>query len=586
MNPENAKEAEYDVRDEMNAIEADAREMAEDDNLIGDEPEDDGPTYSGMSASYSAEDNKLRLYSVSRLSKETYAQVKAAGFRWAPKQELFVAPSWSPSREDLLLELAGEIDDEDYSPEERAADRAERFSGYRDKRRSEAGGLADRFDAGPSAFGHQNRARAERQARRHDRYRSGAVSQWSKAEYWQRRTEGVISNALYKSSAPVRRSRILTLESELRKVVAGYTPTDNPPHIIQDEGVAKVWVGPKGRGGYWVRLDSIEERKESAARWVAHYENRLAYERSMLAAEGGAASDADMEPGGFIGSRQIHAVNRSNVTGKVVSVKILNDKGRLGVYNIERMPEGAYRSPTDEEREAFKVATAERKAKEKATRKVISLINPTDEDAQKLQDLWNDQVFDGGMTFKTAGRASEVLRMTQKQYSAMSGGSSPNVETAEITERGLIRRRSAMGNEVNGRTVTFKVRVGWPGGFSSKPRRVVILTDKPQKPIPWAAMEAAQAGQPTMAKMLPRLDELAAALGLAWLPSWGKDAESEASKKAMALINDAVYLGLAYIASVSQFGWTDKGYKVFRENLETAATPAAVEANNLDETIA
>jgi hypothetical protein len=35
--------------------------------------------------------------------------MKAAGFRWAPKQELFVAPSWMPEREDLLLDLCDEI---------------------------------------------------------------------------------------------------------------------------------------------------------------------------------------------------------------------------------------------------------------------------------------------------------------------------------------------------------------------------------------------------------------------------------------------------------------------------------------------
>jgi hypothetical protein len=76
-----------------------------------------------MTATYSPEDNKLRLYSLHRLDDETYQQVKKAGFKWAPKQELFVAPAWTPAREDLLLELCGEIEDEDYSPEERSADR-------------------------------------------------------------------------------------------------------------------------------------------------------------------------------------------------------------------------------------------------------------------------------------------------------------------------------------------------------------------------------------------------------------------------------------------------------------------------------
>jgi hypothetical protein len=40
-----------------------------------------------LSATYSPEDNKLRLYASMRLSRELYDRVKAAGFKWAPKQD-------------------------------------------------------------------------------------------------------------------------------------------------------------------------------------------------------------------------------------------------------------------------------------------------------------------------------------------------------------------------------------------------------------------------------------------------------------------------------------------------------------------
>ena len=39
-------------------------------------------------ATYSPEDNKLRLYSSTRLDRELYARVRGAGFIYAPKQEL------------------------------------------------------------------------------------------------------------------------------------------------------------------------------------------------------------------------------------------------------------------------------------------------------------------------------------------------------------------------------------------------------------------------------------------------------------------------------------------------------------------
>ena len=59
-------------------------------------------------ATYSSDDNKLRLYSSTRLDRDLYARVRGAGFIYAPKQELFVAPMWTPEREDLLIELWGE----------------------------------------------------------------------------------------------------------------------------------------------------------------------------------------------------------------------------------------------------------------------------------------------------------------------------------------------------------------------------------------------------------------------------------------------------------------------------------------------
>lgn len=454
-----------------------------------------------MRGSFSVEDNKMRLYSTSRLDAETYARVKAAGFRWAPKQELFVAPAWSPAREDLLLELCGEIDDEDYSPEERAADRAERFSGYREKRIAEATAGADRYEAGPSAFGHQNRARAERQAARFDRVRTGAVSQWSKAEYWQQRTEGVIANALYKSSPSVRRGRILTLEAELRAIIARFTPNSEPPTIMEDEGKVKVMVGPKGRGSYFIRLDSLEATKAAYGRAMAHLENRLTYERAMLAAEGGSATEAEMEVGGFItaGRRrqvtaQIHAITRSPVTKKVVSVKVMglvgygeNERPGLVSYNVQRLGEGAYRAPTAEEKEAFLKATAERKATEKASKpKAPALINPTDEDAERLQAIWNAEAKarHGAHEAYYPYKPTKVLRITQAIYSLNSKGSYARAETVEVLADGTLPKRQ-YGRTIAGQPIAFKVRKAYGNtGSTSSAYAVIIITDKPQKPLP------------------------------------------------------------------------------------------------------
>ena len=77
-------------------------------------------------ATYSPEDNKIRLYCEYRLDDDEYQKVKKAGFRWAPKQDLFVA-HWSCGAEDIALEFAGEIEPEDKTLLERAEDKAERL---------------------------------------------------------------------------------------------------------------------------------------------------------------------------------------------------------------------------------------------------------------------------------------------------------------------------------------------------------------------------------------------------------------------------------------------------------------------------
>jgi hypothetical protein len=468
-------------------------------------------------ATYSPEDNKLRLYAFSRLSKELYGRVKAAGFKWAPKQELFVAPMWTPQREDLLLELCGEIGDEDYSPEERAADRAERFGEYRDKRAAEAHGSADRFESGPSSFGHQNRARAERQAARHDRHRRCAVSRWGKAEYWQQRTAGVISNALYKSSPAVRRERILRLEAELRALQSRYTPNSDPPNTWEESGETYVMVGAKGRGAYPAKLRNLESIKAAYTRSEAHYRLRIDYERAMLGEEGGTAAECEMVAGGWLGTRQIQAVTKSLVTGRVVSVKVWGTTTRytkeseysqretvpcLCSLNIERLGADVYRAPTAEELEQFNAETKARKKAAKATApKLPPLINPSEDDALRLQLLWNSkaqQLFDAGKrTYQTWGdyEPVKIIKMTQAQYAALSKGAYARAETRPVCANGFHPGRhygSWLGGE------SFKLRTGYSGNsFSHAPYRIIVLTDKPQKPLPldWTAIESPEALQ-------------------------------------------------------------------------------------------
>jgi hypothetical protein len=166
----------------------------------------------------------------------------------------------------------------------------------------------------------------------------------------------------------------------------------------------------------------------------------------------------------------------------------------LQSLNIERLPEGAYRPPTDAERAAFAQATQGRKAQAKATRpKAPQLTNPADADAQRLQDLWNAKAKAAHDEARAEGRRygdytpTAVRRITQAQYSATSGGAYSRCEPVVVCENGHRPQRwhdygSALAPQV---PVAFKVRKTYGGGgFTAQADAVIVLTDKAAKAPP------------------------------------------------------------------------------------------------------
>jgi phospholipid N-methyltransferase len=315
-------------------------------------------------ATYSPEDNKLRLYASSRLDSETYARVKAAGFIWAPKQELFVAPMWTPSREDLLIELAGEIDDEDTSLVDRAEDRAERFEDYKESRIEDAQRaqdavhrIADNIPFGqPILVGHHSERHARKDAERIQNGMRKTVQMWQTARYWEERAAGALRHAKYKALPGVRHRRIKGLQADQRKQQrhidecekflrlwaddcaaikrrdgAETTFLDRARMLTGQDHVSKVFTlsefpRPEGASTYEGMMSlysalgdddrpgfitpeqardiavRVHERSIARAqRWLNHYINRIAYEKAMLGEAGGlAASRFNLEVGGKV----------------------------------------------------------------------------------------------------------------------------------------------------------------------------------------------------------------------------------------------------------------------------------------------
>jgi len=178
-----------------------------------------------FTATYDPADNKIRIRATSRLPKDLYDRVRAHGFIWAPKQELFVAPMWTPEREDLALELAGEIGDEDTSLVDRAEQRAERFGDYSESRKEDAAqahaavhSICDGIPLGqPILVGHHSERHARKDAERIENGMRRAVKMWDTAQYWQSRATGALRLAKYKERPDVRGRRIKGIEADKRK---------------------------------------------------------------------------------------------------------------------------------------------------------------------------------------------------------------------------------------------------------------------------------------------------------------------------------------------------------------------------------
>lgn len=355
-----------------------------------------------MTATYSPEDNKLRLYAETRLDEETYARVRNAGFVHAPKQGFFVAPMWTPSRADLLVELCGEIGDEDSSLVQRAEERADRFSGYQGKRLADASqaraavaAIADGIPFGqPILVGHHSERRARKDAERIENGMRRAVQMWDTAEYWQRRAAGALRNAMYKERPDVRHRRIKKLEAEQRKQDRAKQEAEmwlklwTECEAEQDAELQRD-VALKIAGMCWLHLPRKEGDREDfdqrptaynvltnahpelyaprtlaevieqakrvypatiahAERWIAHYENRLTYERAMLGEAGGLVADRfDIVAGGrvLVGREWLAVLRVNKKAGQIVSVSTNAAFGR--VRSIEEIKD--YRAPSAED---------------------------------------------------------------------------------------------------------------------------------------------------------------------------------------------------------------------------------------------
>ncbi len=212
-------------------------------------------------ATYSPEDNKLRLYPTNfdeYLPEDVYKKLSEVGFRKAYKQELYVSPSWSVSREDVCLEFVDEITCEETSIGERAVNKAERLEVLAQKRLLEsnvysqaASSIMDNALNQPILAGHHSQRKLEKAQEKLERDQDKAESLLSTANYWLYRATGVERHANKKHDPFVRIGRIKTLKKELRDVQRSL----NHAHIVK-----KLWSK--------IQAETDEVKKE---KYVSYY---------------------------------------------------------------------------------------------------------------------------------------------------------------------------------------------------------------------------------------------------------------------------------------------------------------------------
>lgn len=173
------------------------------------------------------DDGKIRATADGRLPQDEYQRMRAVGFRWNRREQVFAA-AWSPAAEDTALAILELTPDDIELDEVDAIERAqvrqadyETYAGNAQASAQAAGDRADaisrRFEMGqPILIGHHSEAGARRdQERMWDATRK-SIDEGHRADYWAGRAAGTLRRAERRYTPAVISRRIDTLEAKVR----------------------------------------------------------------------------------------------------------------------------------------------------------------------------------------------------------------------------------------------------------------------------------------------------------------------------------------------------------------------------------
>ncbi len=298
-----------------------------------------------MRATYSVEDDKLRLYLEGEwLDRPVYDRIcgpaskNGHGFS-RPGVDGFAGAVWTPAREDLLLEFVTEIEDEDMTPEERAEQKAERLDGYSDnaqKRGEEAYQRSKDLTEGipfgqPILVGHHSEKRHRGAIKKAQAAATRSVRELDKVEYWKWRAKGVLRHATARYGPTTVFNRIKKYKTEIRKWEKENRPGSDTDTWLKLENIAEEYERKKAVGiAYRQRL-------------IDHRLLQLVYWEAIYAEIGGVPADKfTLEKGGYVkrwGSWFGPIIRITRRQGKVISVTI----GGCGLVKYQAIQD--YRGP-------------------------------------------------------------------------------------------------------------------------------------------------------------------------------------------------------------------------------------------------
>jgi len=250
-----------------------------------------------IDATYSPEDNKLRLYNNKPVSPTLFERLRRHGFQNEPSQHCFFA-AWTPQCEELCLELFGDINCEQTTLAQRAQAKATRFDTLAQDHEQKA----DPFSKAAQAVQNDNAFKQAEHA-------------FNISQYWHNRAMNVGRHVAIKITPSVVANRIKKLLSDLRHhqnainhghiLFRLWTNIQSLPSYSQRKHNVDYYVGCMIKTGetspvgqfdkYRAQQITVDEiitqniewanqiaQSVESRRWIAHILNRLSYERRIL----------------------------------------------------------------------------------------------------------------------------------------------------------------------------------------------------------------------------------------------------------------------------------------------------------------